>query len=130
MKKISKNNFNNLVHRRLSEIIVFESKDPRFKRVTISRVEAEPNLSSAKVHVAIFPSEQQEELIESLNRAAGFFSRQLGNILKTRNTPRLFFVYDTGYDHSDKIEKLLSRILPKNNKPTKIFRKIISSEMG
>ena len=86
MKKTFKNNLNNLVQRRLSEILIFESKDPRFKRVTISRVEAGQNLSFAKVHVSIFPSEHQDELISSLNRASGYFSMQLGKILKTRNT--------------------------------------------
>jgi len=122
MKKQSKNNFNNLVHRRLSEIFVFESKDPRFKRVTISRVEAEPNLSSAKVHVSIFPSKQQEELIKSLNLASGFFSKQLGKILKTRNTPQLTFIYDAGYDHSDAIDKLLKRVFPKDSKTIQSFQ--------
>ena len=115
MKKKVKNNFNNLVQRRLSEILIFESKDPRFSRVTISRVEARQSLSFAKVHVSIFPSDQQDDLILSLNRASGFFSRQLGKILKTRNTPQLSFVYDSGYDHSDEIEKLLKKVLPKNS---------------
>ncbi len=119
MKKIKKKNFNNLIQRRLSEVLILECKDPRFNRVTISRVEAEPNLSSAKVHVSIFPSEQQDELIKSLNQASGFFSRQIGKILKTRNTPQLSFVYDTGYDHSDEIETLLRKVLPKNPRPTK-----------
>ena len=59
MKKIDKNNLSNLLQRRLSEIIIFESNDPRFKKVTISRVEAERNLSFARVHVAIFPSDQK-----------------------------------------------------------------------
>ena len=127
MKKINKNNFNNLVHRRLSEILVFESKDPRFKKVTISRVEASPNLSSAKVHVTIFPSMQQEELIKSLNLASGFFSRQLGKMLKTRNTPKLSFIYDAGYDHSDSIEKLLKIVLPKNSKTQNKFQQKLNS---
>ena len=115
MKKKVKNNFNNLVQRRLSEILIFESKDPRFNRVTISRVEARQSLSFAKVHVSIFPSDHQDELISSLNKASGFFSRQLGKILKTRNTPQLSFVYDTGFDHSDEIEKLLKTVVQKES---------------
>lgn len=113
MKKTGRSNFSTLVHRRLSEIFLFESKDPRFKKVTVSRVEAAPNLSSAKVHVSVFPSEGQEELVASLNHAAGFFSRQLGKVLKTRNTPQLSFVYDSGFDYSDEIEILLRNVIPK-----------------
>ncbi|MEE3265467.1 MAG: 30S ribosome-binding factor RbfA [SAR324 cluster bacterium] len=113
MKKTGRSNFSTLVQRRLSEILLFESKDPRFKRVTISRVEAAPNMSSAKVHVTIFPSTGQQKLVDSLNNAAGYFSIQLGKVLKTRNTPQLTFVYDAGFDHSDEIEMLLRSVLPK-----------------
>ncbi|MDP6656596.1 MAG: 30S ribosome-binding factor RbfA [SAR324 cluster bacterium] len=113
MKKTGRSSFSTLVQRRLSEILLFESKDPRFKRVTISRVEAAPNMSSAKVHVTIFPSTGQQKLVDSLNNAAGYFSIQLGKVLKTRNTPQLTFVYDAGFDHSDEIEMLLRSVLPK-----------------
>ena len=113
MKKTGRSSFSTLVQRRLSEILLFESKDPRFKRVTISRVEAAPNMSSAKVHVTIFPSTGQRKLVDSLNNAAGYFSIQLGKVLKTRNTPQLTFVYDAGFDHSDEIEMLLRSVLPK-----------------
>lgn len=115
MKKTGRSSFSTLVQRRLSEILLFESKDPRFKRVTISRVEAAPNMSSAKVHVTIFPSTGQQKLVDSLNNAAGYFSIQLGKVLKTRNTPQLTFVYDAGFDHSDEIEMLLRSVLPKDS---------------
>ncbi len=114
MKKTGRSSFSTLVQRRLSEILLFESKDPRFKKVTISRVEAAPNMSSAKVHVTIFPSTGQQKLVDSLNNAAGYFSIQLGKVLKTRNTPQLTFVYDAGFDHSDEIEMLLRSVLPKD----------------
>ena len=84
-------------------------------------------MSSAKVHVSIFPSKKQEELIKSLNLASGFFSTQLGKILKTRNTPQLSFIYDAGYDHSDAIEKLLRIVLPKDSKMPKKFQQKLSS---
>jgi len=115
MKKTGRSSFSTLVQRRLSEILLFESKDPRFKKVTISRVEAAPNMSYARVHVTIFPSTGQQELVDSLNKAAGFFSIQLGKVLKTRNTPQLTFVYDAGFDHSDEIEILLHSVLPKDS---------------
>ena len=115
MNKSGKTNLSSLVHRRLSEVLLFESNDPRFSNVTISRVEASANLSFAKVFVSIFPPEGHDELIKSLNHASGFFSRQLGQVLKTRNTPQLIFKYDSGFDHSDEIETLLKGVLPENS---------------
>ena len=115
MKKTGRSSFSTLVHRRISEILLFESKDPRFNKVTISRVEAAPNMSSARVHFSIFPAAGKQELVDSLNKAAGFFSIELGKVLKTRNTPQLTFVYDAGFDHSDEIEILLRSVLPKDS---------------
>ena len=113
MNKSGKTNLSSLVHRRLSEVLLFESNDPRFSNVTISRVEASTNLTFAKVFVSIFPPEGHDSLIKSLNQASGFFSRQLGQVLRTRNTPQLLFKYDSGFDHSDEIETLLKEVLPK-----------------
>ncbi len=115
MRKLGRSSFSNLVQRRLSEILLLDSKDPRFKKVTISRVEAAPNMSSARVFISVFPTEGKEELIETLNNASGFFSRELGKVLHTRNTPRLIFIYDSGFDFSDEIEKLLRDNLPEKN---------------
>ena len=114
MHKTSRSNFSTLVHRRLSEVLLFQSSDPRFSKVTISRVETTPSLTSAKVYVSIFQTKDKEELIASLNHASGFFSRKLGKVLKTRNTPHLTFEYDRGFDHSDEIEILLRNVLPKD----------------
>ena len=115
MNKSGKTNLSSLVHRRLSEVLLFETNDPRFSNVTISRVEASGNLSFAKVFVSIFPPEEHDDLIKSLNHASGFFSRQLGQVLNTRNTPQLVFKYDSGFDHSDEIESLLKGVLPEDS---------------
>ena len=119
MKKVVRNNFSNIVHRRLSEILLFETKDPRFKKVTISKVNVAPSMTSAKVLVSIFPSTGHQEIVHALNKAAGFFSTQLGKFLKTRNTPQLTFMYDIGFDHSDDIEILLRNVNQKDWDPSK-----------
>ena len=116
MNKSGKTNLSSMVHRRLSEVLLFESNDPRFSNVTISRVEACGNLSFAKVFVSIFPPEGHNELIKSLNNASGFLSRKLGQVLTTRNTPQLIFKYDSGFDHSDEIETLLKGVLPEDSR--------------
>ena len=103
-------NHNAMIHRKLAEILLRETKDPRFRRLTISRVEAASDMSFAKVYFSIFPSELVEELGVSLNRAAGFFSRTLGRSLDTRNTPKLIFVHDKGFDHSTRIDQLLKGV--------------------
>ena len=69
MNTAGNTNLSSLLHRRLSEVLLFESNDPRFSNVTISRVDASGNLTSAKVFVSIFPPDGQDDLIKSLNHA-------------------------------------------------------------
>jgi ribosome-binding factor A len=101
---------NVLLQRKMAEILLRESKDPRFRLVTISRVEAARDNSFATVYVSFFPSEQVEEVVTSLNHAAGFFSRCLGKVLQTRLTPKLRFFYDAGFDYSMEIDQALQKV--------------------
>lgn len=115
MRKQKSSVHSNLVHRKLSEIILRESKDPRFERVTISNVKVGKGMASAQVFFSVYPPEHVEDLTESLNRAAGFFSKCLGHALNTRNTPRLVFIYDKGFDYTSKIENLLKEVVPEEH---------------
>ncbi|MBF0286319.1 MAG: 30S ribosome-binding factor RbfA [SAR324 cluster bacterium] len=94
----------------MSEIFLKESKDPRFERVTISRVKIDKGVSFAQVYFSIYPPEDIDELTDSLNNAAGFFSNCLGHALKTKHTPRLVFIYDKGFDYSWELDKVLKQI--------------------
>ena len=107
MKKKIKDFKNSLIHKNLANIIKTNASDPRFKYVTLSSIETSSDLSFAKILVTVFPKENHKEILYSLNKASGFLSKQLGRRLKTRNTPKLSFTYDNGYDYTDQIEKLI-----------------------
>ena len=99
---------NEVLRQKLSTILHREANDPRFAHVTITDVDLAKDMSFARVSVATYQSDvEPEPLIESLNRAAGFFSRTLSRSLETRHTPRLAFFYDHGFDYAQEIEILL-----------------------
>lgn len=110
MKKKWKESKSNLIHKKLATIIHRQSKDPRFLSITISRVESAKDTSFAKVYYSMYPPHQVEEVTQALNQASGFFSMQLAKTLKTRNTPKLFFVYDAGFDYSIEIDQALEEL--------------------
>ncbi|OGG99975.1 MAG: ribosome-binding factor A [Candidatus Lambdaproteobacteria bacterium RIFOXYD1_FULL_56_27] len=113
MAKIPKERKKELIRVKLSEIFTREANDPRFAGVTLTSIKLSPDGASGTVFFSVFASKYQISEVEAaLNRSAGFFSSKLGQTLKTRNTPRLNFVYDKGFDHTDKIERLLKENLP------------------
>ncbi len=102
---------NERVRQLLSAILVREIKDPRFQGVTITAVSLSKNLSFGKVLFSCFESGMDiAELMATLNKAAGYFSLQLGKSMTTRNTPKLQFYYDRGFDYAQEIERQLAII--------------------
>ena len=99
-----------LLQRKLSQILLKQSNDPRFERVTITRVQPAPDFSTALVFVSIFPSQDTEELTASLNHASGYLGMRLAKVLNKRRTPKLKFVYDLGFDHSAVLDKTLKKL--------------------
>lgn len=108
MAKVKKNRNRELVHIKLSEIFLRESSNPLFEGVTISRVDVSPDMAMATVFFAAYLSKKSVHTIsEGLNKSSGFFQAKLGRALSTRNTPRLTFVYDEGFDRADRIDRLI-----------------------
>lgn len=80
----------------VSTSILFELRDPRIKNVTVLRVEAAPDLRSAKVVVSVMGDEQTQSLsLHGLNSSRGFLQKRVADRLQTRYTPMLSFELDT-----------------------------------
>src|SRR3954463_6077606 len=95
-----------------AETILFELRDPRVKKVTVTRAEVSADLQHAKVYVSIMGTEAEQKLtLHGLRHAAGFLQRKLGDRLQTRFTPVVTFVIDEGVKKSLEITRLLNEAL-------------------
>lgn len=84
-------------------------KDPRVtSSLSITEVKVSKDISSAKVYISSFASQNElENGVKALNHAAGFIQARLGKHLHTRNTPKLDFREDHSIEYgSDMIQKL------------------------
>jgi ribosome-binding factor A len=83
-------------------------RDPRVGFVTVTRVEVSPDLSHAKVYVAV-PGEEtdRERTLEGLLSAAGYLRSLAAKVLTTRSVPELHFELDRGLEHATRINQLL-----------------------
>src|ERR1700745_4005476 len=95
-----------------SETILFELRDPRVKRVTVTKAEVSGDLQHAKVYVSVMgtPGEQQLAM-RGLRPAAGFIQSKLADRLQTRFTPQLTFVLDEGVKKSLEVTRLINEAL-------------------
>lgn len=111
MAKVNTNRKKELIKIKLSTILQKSTNNPKFLGVTIVDVNLSPDSASAIIRYSVFnPNAETEEITKALNDAGGFFQAKLANTLKSRNTPRLRFVFDSGFDHADRISNLLDQI--------------------
>ena len=68
----------------------------------ILRVEASPDLSSARVFV--------NGGVEEMEHASGYFRNELANNLRLRKIPNLRFLLDDGDKNTARVEELLQQI--------------------
>lgn len=94
--------------------IIGEMKDPRLSSglLTVMRVEAAPDLSSAKVYVSVMGSQENAtaEAVSVLRRGAGHVRSELGRRMHIRRSPELLFIADDGSAYAAHINEIIKEL--------------------
>jgi ribosome-binding factor A len=100
-----------LLHKEISLLIQQRLRDPRLGFVTVTGVEMSPDLRVAHVYVSVLGSDDEVQAsLKSLNRATGFFRRELGASLSLRYLPELNFRADDTLERALRIDELLDSL--------------------
>jgi ribosome-binding factor A len=104
--------FNELLRETLSALLLRRVRDPRLSSVTITEVDLTADLRIARIYVSILDEaeETRQEVLHSLQGAAGFLRRELAHVLEVRHTPELIFHLDESAQYGEYIEQLLAQI--------------------
>ena len=98
----------NRVLRTLSELLRFETKDPRLQKVSLTAVELTRDLSVARVYFSLMdPNDDPVLAAEGLAAASGFLRRKLGSSIKIRHVPELRFAHDDSAAEAVRIGHLI-----------------------
>ena len=95
----------------LSSIITAEGlKDPRVGFVTVTGVEASPDLRYAKVFVSVLGKQaERDACMEALEHSRGYLQARLNAASRMKRTPQLEFHYDGTLDNALYIERLMKQ---------------------
>lgn len=98
-----------LLQKELSEIFRQQTAKTHGVIVSVSAVRVSPDLSTARVYLSIFPSEQAHAQIESINANAKTIRYELAQRVRfqLRRTPELSFYVDDSLDYIANIDHLL-----------------------
>jgi ribosome-binding factor A len=85
--------------------------DPGIGFITLTRVKVSPDLQLARVYyTSLGDAGARRETAKALERATGFFRRQLGERLRLRRVPELVFQFDESVAHQDRVEQILREL--------------------
>ena len=102
---------NRLIQKELSELFRLETAKMGGVLVSVSSVRVSPDLSIARVHLSIFPSERGQEIIENVKANEKTIRYNLAQKVRyqLRRTPELAFYIDDSLDYIEHIDELLKK---------------------
>jgi ribosome-binding factor A len=104
---------NEQLRQEVSLLLRDEVRDPRVGIVTITAVEASPELDHAKIYFTLLGDEEEKEAaLAGLRSASSFLRRELGRRLHMRRIPELHFAIDRVLEQAGRIEDLLRQVRP------------------
>ena len=96
------------IQRELAQLIRLEVKDPRVRKVTLTGVEVTNDHAHAKVFYTSLDG-NSPELLQGLERAAGYLRSQLAKAMKLRITPQIHFLYDASIERGAHLSQLIDK---------------------
>lgn len=100
----------NQLLRTLSELLRFETKDPRLEGVSLTAVELSRDLSVARVYFSLLDPDADPAPVQAgLDSASGFLRSHLGRAIKVRHVPELRFAHDDSAAVGARISDLIDR---------------------
>ncbi|HOF22173.1 MAG TPA: 30S ribosome-binding factor RbfA [Bacteroidales bacterium] len=79
------------------------------KMISITRVRISPDLSSARIYISIFPSNDNKQVMKAVNDHIPRIRYELGHQIKSqlRIVPEIAFFLDDSLDYIENIDNLL-----------------------
>lgn len=78
--------------------------------VTVTRVEASPDLQHAKVYISILPEVRFQEIFKTLSRDIYDIQQKLNNRMRMRPVPKIEWLVEKNVLEHQKIDELLNKI--------------------
>jgi ribosome-binding factor A len=99
------------IREELSEMLIFDIKDPRLSYAFITDVSVDRELAYADIYVSSLQgSEAAQEILAGFKHALGFLRSELARRIDLRTFPRLRFHWDPTPERAEHIEQLLDEL--------------------
>jgi ribosome-binding factor A len=106
------------IQEELAILLIRNVADPRLNMVTITEVDVDRELAYATIYVtASGGEEREEEVLEGMESASGYFKSELATRIQLRSFPQLRFRWDVAHERGQRIEELLDSLKTEGGQP-------------
>ena len=105
--KFSKIKYEERVRDEINLALRREFADPRLSNVSVTHVELTQDYSHAKVYWDTFNVTTRGDAKTAIESTAGRMRKLLSEKMEVRHTPEIHYVYNSQFEDSNKIDKLL-----------------------
>lgn len=106
------------IQEELAILLIRNVADPRLNMVTITEVDVDRELAYATIYVtASGGEEREEEVLEGMESASGYFKSELATRIQLRSFPQLRFRWDVAQERGQRIEELLDSLKTEGGQP-------------
>ena len=106
------------IQEELAILLIRNVADPRLNMVTITEVDVDRELAYATIYVtASGGEEREEEVLEGMESASGYFKSELATRIQLRSFPQLRFRWDVAHERGQRIEELLDSLKTEGGRP-------------
>lgn len=102
-----------LIQKNLSDIIIFNMKNPLMKLASVNSIDLTNDYSYCKVYISHLRLESIDEVVEALNKSKGFIRSELARKMDIYKVPELTFVRDETFDNGERIESIIKELKSK-----------------
>jgi len=96
----------------VSNLLLFELKDPRISRMTsVTSVDTTNDLRYTNIYISVYdPNADIDQTIEGLNKAKGFIRKEIGKAIDLRYTPEPIFIKDQSIEKGVYLTNLIKKV--------------------
>src|SRR5690625_7119769 len=99
MSNVRANRVAEQIKQELGDILTTKVKDPRIGFVTVTEVEVTGDLQQATIFVTVLGDEKKkDDTLIGLSQAKGFIRTEIGQRIRLRKTPEIYFKYDEAFE--------------------------------
>ncbi|HDQ35064.1 MAG TPA: 30S ribosome-binding factor RbfA [Chloroflexi bacterium] len=107
-----------LLQRKITQLLLEQSNDPRLSLITITDVIPNRDTTRAEVYYSMIGDpEERMEVQAALDGAASWLRAELAPTLRLRQVPELVFIYDPSLEHGQRIDTLLNQLQEEGQLP-------------